>query len=296
MELEAIAGFALVRHGTLRFGGRRHFEVLEVGEIERAEFGRGGGVDLDVARVEILERVVEVVDVGGRGLVLGRWKWRVAAVKFFAFGGFGVAFIGGANGGRAGPGAEIVGGGHFAGFVKFVRELGEGFDVLFEELLLLLLVELVLTGGSDCSLLLLVVVGLLLYGEVVGGGVIVVEMLCGEGRTSGGVARGFVFGDLLDLLDGFDDGVADHAGTEKGFVLGSRYVAVIRLGGLLGAAAGVVFVPMVMMVVVVSVVSDFVAGGLVEVVLVHVLCDVRIFDDVEVFPNVGRVVVVPFVV
>lgn len=230
VELEAVAGFALVRNGTLRFGRGGDFEILQVGEIQRAQFGRGSGIDLDVARVEVLEWVVEVVD-ELLGLLMGG-KRRMAAVEFFAFGGFRVAFVGGTDGGRARPGAEIVGGGHFAGFVEFVGELREGFDVLFEELLLLLLllVELVLPGGRD-GLLLLVVVGLLLllllHGEVVGGGIVVVEVLSGEGGTSGGVARWFVLGDLLDLLDGFDDGVADHAGTEQGFVLGCRYVAVV---------------------------------------------------------------------
>lgn len=140
-------------------------------------------------------------------------------VQLFAFGGFGVAFIGRRNRGGVRSRAEIICGGHFSRFVVFMRKFGQGFDVLFEELLLLvllLLVQLVLSDQMRGWCLLLMIAGD--CGEIITG-IVVHRLLKGEGRTSGGVTGRFVFRNLLDLLDGFDNGIAYHSRAQQGFVL-----------------------------------------------------------------------------
>lgn len=120
------------------------------------------------------------------------------------------------------------------------------------------------------------------YREVVVG--VVVHRLMRKGGTSGSITRRFVFGDLLDLLDRFDDGVADHARSQQGFILRSGHVSIARI---MAGATHPGVVSMVMMMVMVFVVPYFVSTvvQLIEIILVHIL-HVRVFDDVEILPNV----------
>lgn len=85
---------------------------------------------------------------------------------------------------------------------------------------------------------------------------VVVHRLMREGSTSRGIAGRFVFGYLLDLLDRLDDGVADHARAKQRFVLRSRYVSI---AGIMAGATRTGVVSMVMMMMMVLVVSDFMA-------------------------------------
>lgn len=118
--------------------------------------------------------------------------------------------------------------------------------------------------------------------EVVAG--VVVHRLMREGRTSRSVSGRFILGDLLDLLDRLDDGVANHPGSEQGLVFRSSNVAT---AGIMAGATRTGVVSMVMMMVMVLVVPDFVTAvvQLVEVVLVGFL-HVRVLNYVEVFSNV----------
>lgn len=118
--------------------------------------------------------------------------------------------------------------------------------------------------------------------EVVAG--VVVHLLMREGGTSGSVSWRFVFRDLLYLLDGLDDRIADHSRSKQRFVLRSRNVSI---AGIMAGATRTGIVSMVMMMVMVFVVPDFVPTvvQLVEVVLIRVF-HIGVFNDVEVFPNV----------
>lgn len=118
-------------------------------------------------------------------------------------------------------------------------------------------------------------------GEVVAS--VVVHLLMREGGTSGSVSWRFVFRDLLNLLDGFDDRIADHSRSKQRFVLRSRNVSI---AGIMAGATrtGIVSMVMMMMVLVVPYFVPTVVQ-LVEVVLIRVF-HIGVFNDVEVFPNV----------
>lgn len=113
---------------------------------------------------------------------------------------------------------------------------------------------------------------------------VVVHLLMREGGTSGSVSWRFVFRDLLNLLDRFDDCIADHSRSKQRFVLRSRNVSI---AGIMAGATRTGVVSMVMMMVMVFVVPDFVPTvvQLVEVVLIRVF-HIGVLNDVEVFPDV----------